>query len=214
VVRARLTRDDVVDAAVAVADEGGLTQVSMRNVGRELGVEAMSLYHHVSDKSALLDAMVDWIFRRIELPAADDGWREGLRRTAESTGRVLAAHPWALGLVESRRTPGAAVLRHHDAVLGCLRRNGFPIMLASHAFSAVDSYVYGFVLTELNLPFNDGADEYVGEFTEALPMNDYPHLAELARTIMADGFRYSDEFAYGLDLVLDSLAVRLASATA
>ncbi|GED99434.1 TetR/AcrR family transcriptional regulator [Gordonia crocea] len=212
-VRARLTRDDVVDAAVAVADEGGLTKVSMRNVGRALGVEAMSLYHHVSDKSALLDAMVDWIFRRIELPAADDGWREGLRRTAESAGRVLAAHPWALGLVESRRTPGTAVLRHHDAVLGCLRRNGFPVMLASHAFSAVDSYVYGFVLTETNLPFNDGAEEYVGEFTEALPMNDYPHLAELARTIMADGFRYSDEFAYGLDLVLDSLAVRLAAAT-
>lgn len=206
--RTRLTRDKVIDAAVAVADAGGLFAVSMRNVGRELGVEAMSLYHHVADKSALLDAMVDWIFTRIELPDPDDGWREGMGRRADSARAVLTAHPWALGLVDSRRTPGPALLAHHDAVLGCLRRNGFSVELASHAFSAIDSYVYGFVLTEMNLPFTDGADEFVGEFTDALPVQDYPYLAELAATIVTEGYRFADEYRYGLDLVLDSIEAR------
>ncbi|HNP56850.1 MAG TPA: TetR/AcrR family transcriptional regulator [Gordonia sp. (in: high G+C Gram-positive bacteria)] len=206
--RAHLTREKVVDAAVAVADAGGLSAVSMRNVGRELGVEAMSLYHHVADKSALLDAMVDWIFTRIELPAPDDGWRDGMVRRADSARAVLAAHPWALGLVDSRRTPGPALLTHHNAVLGCLRRNGFTVELASHAFSAIDSYVYGFVLTEMNLPFSDGADELVGEFTDALPVADYPYLAELAETVVTESYRFADEYSYGLDLVLDSIAVR------
>ena len=206
--RAHLTREKVVDAAVAVADAGGLSAVSMRNVGRELGVEAMSLYHHVADKSALLDAMVDWIFTRIELPAPDDGWRDGMVRRADSARAVLAAHPWALGLVDSRRTPGPALLTHHNAVLGCLRRNGFTVELASHAFSVIDSYVYGFVLTEMNLPFSDGADELVGEFTDTLPVADYPYLAELAQTVVTESYRFADEYSYGLDLVLDSIAVR------
>ncbi len=206
--RAHLTREKVVAAAVAVADAGGLSAVSMRNVARELGVEAMSLYHHVADKSALLDAMVDWIFTRIELPTPDDGWREGMVRRADSARAVLAAHPWALGLVDSRRTPGPALLSHHDAVLGCLRRNGFTVELASHAFSVIDSYVYGFVLTEMNLPFSDGADELVGEFTDTLPVADYPYLAELAQTVVTESYRFADEYSYGLDLVLDSIAVR------
>lgn len=210
--RARLTRARVVDAAVAVADSGGLTGVSMRTVGRELGVEAMSLYHHVADKGALLDAMVDWIFTRIDVPAEGDGWRAGMVRSADSARTVLTEHPWALGLIESRRTPGPATLRHHDAILGCLRRNGFPVDLASHAFSAIDSYVYGFVLTEMNLPFSDGADEFVGEFTEALPMDEYPHLSELAAVIMASGYRYADEFGYGLGLILDAIEHRLGRA--
>ena len=109
-------------------------------------------------------------------------------------------------------TASPATLRHHDAILGCLRRNGFPIDLASHTFSAIDSYVYGFVLTEMNLPFSDGADEFVGEFTEALPMDEYPHLGELAAVIMASGYRYADEFGYGLGLILDSIEHRLGRA--
>lgn len=209
-VRARLSPERIVDAAVAVADQGGLAQVSMRNVGRELGVEAMSLYHHVSDKDSLLDAMVDWIFARIELPTVDDEWRAGMARRADSAREVLSAHPWALGLVESRRTPGPALLTHHNAVLGCLRRNGFSVELASHTFSAIDSYVYGFVLTEMNLPFSESADDFVGEFTEAMPMELYPHLAELGAAIMESGYRFADEYRYGLDLVLDSIAERFA----
>nr|WP_212763436.1 TetR/AcrR family transcriptional regulator [Gordonia araii] len=204
-----MSREKIIDAAVAVADDGGLGQVSMRNVGRQLGVEAMSLYHHVADKDAMLDGMVDWIFTRVELPADDDGWRDGMVRRADSARSVLAAHPWALGLVESRRTPGPALLRHHDAVLGCLRRNGFSVALARHAFSAIDSYVYGFVLTEMNLPFSDSADDFVEEFTTATSMDDYPYLVESAAAIMASSFQYGDEYSFGLGLILDSIARRL-----
>ena len=154
--RPALTRDRVVDAAVRVADRGGLAHVSMRNVGRELGVEAMSLYHHVAGKDALLDALADRVYGEIALPAPDLPWRPAMADRAASARAVLAAHPWALGLIESRRDPGPALLRHHDTVLGCLRRNGFSVALAAHAFSVIDAYVYGFVLTEVNLPFSPG----------------------------------------------------------
>ncbi len=103
----------IVEAAVRVADRGGLAQVSMRNVGRQLGVEAMSLYHHLSGKEALLDALADWAFACIELPEPAQPWRAAMTARAGSARRVLVAHPWALGLLESRRAPGPALLRHH-----------------------------------------------------------------------------------------------------
>ena len=154
--RPALSRGRIVEAAARVADAGGLRSVSMRNVAKELGVEAMSLYHHIAGKEALLDALADWIFSRIELPALDEPWRPAMAARAGSARGVLSAHPWGLGLIESRRNPGPALLRHHDTVLGCLRRGGFPVAIAAHAFSVIDAYVYGFVLTELNLPFEPG----------------------------------------------------------
>ncbi|WP_017579960.1 TetR/AcrR family transcriptional regulator [Nocardiopsis valliformis] len=209
--RPALNRECVVEAAIAVADRGGLTGVSMRSVGRELGVEAMSLYHHVSGKEALLDAMVDWIFARIEPPSAGQPWRQAMEARCASARAVLARHPWALGLMESRSSPGPALLHHHDAVLGCLRANGFPVRLAAHAYSALDSYVYGFVLTELHLPFapGEGAEEFTAEL--APPPDVYPHLAEFVAELVAGReYAYGDEFPYGLALVLDQLEQRLA----
>ena len=137
----------------------------MRSVGRELDVEAMSLYHHVASKDALLDGLADWVFERIDTPSASGPWRSEMERRAHSARTVLAAHPWGLGLIESRRSPGPATLRHHDAVLGCLRASGFTVALAAHAFSVLDAYVYGFVLTEVNLPFQPGesAEDFVEE---------------------------------------------------
>ncbi|MBB5489408.1 TetR/AcrR family transcriptional regulator [Nocardiopsis metallicus] len=209
--RPALNRARVVRAAVAVADRRGLAGVSMRSVGRELGVEAMSLYHHVSGKEALLDAMVDWIFVRIELPGTGQPWRQAMEDRCASARAVLARHPWALGLMESRTSPGPALLHHHDAVLGCLRANGFPVRLAAHAYSALDSYVYGFVLTELHLPFapGEGAEEFTAEL--APPPDRYPHLAEfITEMVVGREYAYGDEFSYGLALVLDQLEQRLA----
>jgi AcrR family transcriptional regulator len=208
--RTALTRDRIVLAAVRVADRGGLSGVSMRTVGRELGVEAMSLYHHIAGKDDLIDELADWVFTRIEMPTPDQPWRPAMIGRATSARSVLTKHPWALGLIESRRNPGPALLRHHDAVLGCLRGNGFPVVLATHAFSAVDAYVFGFVLSELNLPMEPGesAEEFVqgiGLLTEA-----YPHLAEmLAEQVVGESFSYADEFDYGLELILDGLEERL-----
>lgn len=215
--RPALSHDRIIDAAVQVADRGGLTQVSMRNVGKELGVEAMSLYHHLAGKDALLDGLADWIFTQIELPEPQQPWRPAMIARAASARTALANHPWALGLIESRRSPGPALLRHHDSVLGCLRHNGFAIALASHAFSAIDSYVYGFVLTELNLPFDadEGIDEFVGQIQERIPPDVYPHLTEqITGHVLNRDYDYADEFDIGLDLILDSLEARLASSEA
>ncbi|RVX45138.1 TetR family transcriptional regulator [Nonomuraea polychroma] len=208
-----LSHDRIIDAAVRVADRGGLVQVSMRNVGKELGVEAMSLYHHLAGKDALLDGLANWIFSQIDLPDPRQPWRQAMIDRAASARAVLSKHPWALGLIESRRSPGPALLRHHDSVLGCLRRNGFSIALAAHAFSAIDAYIYGFVLTELNLPFDadEGVDEFAGEMQQRLPADVYPHLAEmLAEHVTHRDYAFADEFEYGLDLILDSLEARLA----
>lgn len=210
--RTPLTRDRVVEAAVAVADRGGpggLGAVSMRNVGKELGVEAMSLYHHVANKDALLDALADWVFAGIDLPGPGEPWRPALRRRSVSARARLAAHPWGIGLIESRRTPGAALLRHHDAVLGTLRRGGFSLADAAHAFSVVDAYVYGFVITEANLPFQapDEVEDVAAAIVDALPAGEYPHLAELITDhALQPGYDYRAEFDFGLDLVLDGLA--------
>lgn len=207
--RTPLTRERIVDAAAAVADSGGLESVSMRNVGRELGVEAMSLYHHIVGKEQLLDELADWVFARIHLPSLDGEWRAAMSERAHSQREVLGAHPWGLALVESRRTPGPAVLAHHNAVIGCLRRNGFSIQLAAHAFSLLDAYVYGFVLTEQRLPFE--ADEAVEDFAAelTLPVDEYPYMVEfVSELVMGRDYAYGDEFEHGLELVLDGLAAR------
>lgn len=206
--RTPLTRERIVEAAVSVADCSGQEALSMRNVGKALGVEAMSLYHHVAGKEELLDLVVDWVFAGIDLPEADEAWRPAMRRRAESARARLAAHPWAIGLIESRRSPGAALLRHHDAVLGSLRRGGFTVADAAHAFSVLDAYVYGFVITEANLPFDDAADleDVATDIVEAMPSEEYPHLAELiTEHALRPGYDYRAEFGFGLELVLDGL---------
>lgn len=207
--RPALNRDRIIEAAVAVADRGGLAAVSMRNVAAEVGVEAMSLYHHLSGKDDLLDRLADWIFTGIELPAPDQPWRPAMAARSASARAVLSTHPWALGLIESRRAAGPALLRHHDAVLGCLRGAGFPVALASHAFSVLDAYIYGFVLTEQNLPFEpqETVEDFVGELQ--LPTSQYPHLSELLEELVIGGtYDFADEFDYGLELILDELERR------
>ena len=210
--RPALTTQRVIDAASRVADVSGLGGVSMRSVGRELDVEAMSLYHHVASKEALLDGLADWVFERIDTPSPSGPWRAEMERRAHSARTVLGAHPWGLGLIESRRSPGHATLHHHDAVIGCLRASGFGVALAAHAFSVLDAYVYGFVLTEVNLPFQPGEspDDFVaglGPIAEA-----YPHLAEMvAEQVVGRDYAYGDEFDHGLALILDGLEARFAA---
>jgi len=182
--------------------------MSMRRLARELGIEAMSLYHHVAGKQALLDGMVDLVFGEIELPAADGDWKAAMRRRAVSAREVLGRHPWAIALMESRRTPGPANLRHHDAVLGCLRRAGFPVALTAHAYSILDAYIYGFALQEASLPFD--TPEETAEVAETImaqfAADAYPHLTELAvEHVLQPGYDYGDEYQFGLELLLDGL---------
>ena len=207
--RTPLTGERVLQAAVELADREGVGSLSMRRLAKELGVEAMSLYHHVAGgKQALLDGMVDLVFGEIELPGDDGDWKAAMRRRAISAREVLGRHPWAIALMESRRTPGPANLRHHDAVLGCLRRAGFPVALTAHAYSILDAYIYGFALQEASLPFEtpeetaEVASEIFGEFAARA----YPHLTELAvEHVLQPGYAYGDEYAFGLELILDGL---------
>lgn len=203
--RPPLTRARVIDAASRVADATGLAGVSMRSVGRELGVEAMSLYHHVASKDALLDGLADWVFAQVLTPRLGVPWRSEMEARARSARAVLSAHPWSLGLVESRRSAGPATLRHHDAVLGCLRTDGFTVALAAHAFSVLDAYTYGFVLTEVNLPFEPGtADEFIEEIAASLA--DRPWMREfVAERVTGQDYTYGSEFDHGLALILDGL---------
>ena len=213
--RTPLTTERVLQAAVELADREGVRSLSMRRLARELGVEAMSLYHHVAGKQALLDGMVDLVFGEIELPADDGDWKAAMRRRAVSAREVLARHPWAIALMESRRTPGPANLRHHDAVLGCLRRAGFPVALTAHAYSILDAYIYGFALQEASLPFGTPEEtaEVAAEMMQGFPGDAYPHLTELAvEHVLQPGYDYGDEYAFGLELILDGLE-RLAAAS-
>ncbi len=214
VARPGLTRERIVEAAAAVADREGLHGVSMRRVGRELGVEAMSLYHHVAGKDALLDALGDWLMVQVERPSADAGWRVGIRARCVSLRAVMREHPWGPAIVESRRAPGMALLGHLESVLDCLHRGGFPVQLAAHAFSVLDAYVYGFVLTEQSLPFEPGGDVDDLAAEMALPADVFPRMAAFVeQVIVGRSYDYGDEFAYGLDLVLDGLDARLAAAS-
>jgi AcrR family transcriptional regulator len=205
--RPPLSRERVLAAAVALADAGGVEGLSMRRLGEALGVEAMSLYHHVANKEDLLDGMIDVVFAEIELPTGDD-WHTAMRRRAVSARAALSRHRWAIGLMESRTSPGPATLRQHDAVLGCLRGAGFSVALAGHAFSAIDSYVYGFALQERGLPFDtpEQTAELAQVMLAAFPVDTYPHLFEFTtRHVMQPGYDYATEFEFGLDLLLDGL---------
>ncbi|TDC81881.1 TetR/AcrR family transcriptional regulator [Actinomadura sp. 7K507] len=202
----------MLEAAIQVADRGGAEAITMRKVAQELGVEAMSLYHHVPNKDAILDGVVDVVFAAIELPGTEcDDWREAIRARASSARAVLSRHSWALGLMDSRRHPGPATLRHHDAVLGVLREAGFTLPMAAHAISLIDSYIGGFVLQEANLPVMapDDVEEVAGGILEHLPADELPYLAEMITDhALRPGYDHRSEFGYGLDLILDALEAR------
>ena len=206
--RIPLSRERVLHAAVAFADENGIGSLSMRKLGETLGVEAMSLYNHVANKDELLDGMVDLVFSEIGLPSGGADWRTAMRQRAVSARRTLSRHPWAIGLMESRTTPGPATLRHHDAVIGSLRESGFTIAMAAHAYAVLDSYVYGFALQEASMPFHtaEETEEVVQMILKQMPRDEYPYLTELAvEHVLQPGYDYGDEYEFGLDLILDGL---------
>ncbi len=207
--RAPLDRERVLRAALTLADTGGHEALSMRNLGKQLGVEAMSLYKHVANKEDILDGLVDIVFSEIAVPAPGEiDWRGNMRRRAISVREALNRHRWAVGLMEGRMNPGPASLRNHDAVMGCLREAGFSFRAAVHAASVMDAYIYGFALQEKHLPFEE--PDQVSDVMEIqrrhVPrMDDYPYLVEVATEMAKAGYDYATEFAFGLDLILDGL---------
>jgi AcrR family transcriptional regulator len=211
-VRRPLTRDDILRTAVEIADRDGLAKLSMRSLAGEVGVEAMSLYHHVKGKEELLDGMVDAVFAEFHLPRAGGDWAEEMRLRAHSARASLLRHRWAVGLMDSRSNPGPETLRHHDAMIGCLRAAGFPIALTAHAFALLDAHLYGHLVQEVALPFDDATDlaPMAEQMLASMPADALPYLAEMAREhVLSRGYSFGDEFDWGLELVLEGLAVRL-----
>lgn len=209
--RRRLSKERVLNAAMAIADRGGLPGLTIRSLAKELGAKPMSVYYYVASKEELLDLLVDVVFEEIEIPEAGGDWRAEMRRRALSARARLKQHPWAIGLLESRTSPGPATLRHHDAVLACLRHAGFSLELTAHAYALIDSYIYGFALQEASLPFE--GPESVGEVAEPImelmASGAYPTMVEMARAYyLQPGYDFADEFEFGLDLILDGLGRR------
>lgn len=205
---AGLSRQRVVAEAVRLADSEGVHVLSMRRLAGALGAGAMSLYHYVGSREELLDAMIDVVFDEIELPQAGVDWRSAMRRQAVSARQVLARHSWAISLMESRTSPGPANLRHREAVTACLRSAGFSVSMATHADWLLSSYVYGYALQEASLPFDTAGE--LAAMTEnvylpQLPRHEYPYLNESAATLVAAGYDPTEEFAFGLDLILSAL---------
>jgi AcrR family transcriptional regulator len=194
-------------AAIELADTGGIDSLSMRKLGQELGVEAMSLYNHVANKDDILDGIVDLVFNEIALPAEQAGWKTAMRTRAISAHEALLRHPWATSMMQSRTRPGPATMRHHNSVLGSLRKAGFTVVMSAHAFSVIDGYVYGFALQQINLPLQ--SREQVADVGESILRQlagEYPHLAEMiTKHAMLPGYDFGREFEFGLDLILDGI---------
>jgi AcrR family transcriptional regulator len=207
--RAPLSRERVLRAAVAIADAGGIAALTIRSLAEELGVKPMSVYHHVAGKAAILDSIVDLVFAEIDLPSPGGDWEAEIRRRAHSARQVLRRHTWAIGLMESRTSPGPATLKHHDANIGTLRAAGFSVAMTAHAYALIDSYVYGFALQEAGLPFEgpDTVAEVAAPMMELFTTGQYPHLVELTTEhVLQPGYDFGDEFEFGLTLILDGLA--------
>ncbi len=201
-----MTRERVLRAAVRLADKGGLESLSMRKLAQVLGVEAMSLYHHVANKDELLDGHADLVVAKIELPAIGGDWKAELRKRAHSAHQVFLLHPWAAMLVGTRVNVGPAMLRYINATLGCLREAGFSYELADRAWNALDSHIYGFTLQQLNFPLDPS--EYASAARGFLPMlssEQYPYMRELTQ-LVADGAHSGlHQFDFALELLLDGL---------
>jgi AcrR family transcriptional regulator len=202
--REPLSRERVLRAAVALADQGGIGSLTMRRLGQELGVEAMSLYKHVKNKDDLLDGIVDLVVGDIDVPPTGTPWKAAMRHRAISAHELMLAHPWAALQVMSRFNIGPGMTRYLDATLGRLREGGFSIDGALDAWHTLDSHIYGFTLQELGLPFDvEETQQVSADVLQQLPADEFPHVVEVITKIMKTG--RVEDFEFGLDLILDGL---------
>ena len=211
--RTGLSRERVLRGALAVADAGGISALTIRSLSERLGVKPMSVYYYVNNKEEILDGLVDIVFGEMDLPTVGGAWRDEISRRAHSARQVLRRHPWAIPLLESRTSPGPATLRHHDAVLGTLRAGGFSQQGTAHAYAVLDAFIYGYAIQEASLPFEGpgGVTEVADPIMELMAGGGYPHMVEMATTYyLQPDYDFADEFDFGLDLVLDGLSRLLA----
>jgi AcrR family transcriptional regulator len=204
--RQPLTRERVLHAALAFADERGLEKLSMRKLAQELGVEAMSLYNHVDNKDDIVGGIVDLVAGEVEPPAGSD-WKAALRESAISAHEALSRHRWAARIWMASVGRGSDRMRHAEAALRCLREAGFSKDLTYHAFHVWQGYALGFTLQELNFPHDrESLKAMAATFLREFPTDEFPYLAEhIEQHIEPPLQEHQDAFEFGLDLILDGL---------
>lgn len=204
--RSPLSRELVVNTAIVLADEGGLAQVSMRNVAAKLGVTAMSLYNYFAYKDEMVQAMLDRVISEIELPERPD-WKEAVKASSISTREVLIRHSWAAGIwLTQQGGVGTERLRHSDWLLGTLRRAGLPEYAVFHAFHILESYILGSTLQQLGFPYEGEELTAMAEgFLADFPVGDYPNFFEHVKQHLAPPQGPTTGYEFALDLILDGL---------
>jgi AcrR family transcriptional regulator len=212
-----LSRERVLRAAVAVADESGIEALTMRRLADRLGAEAMSLYHYVANKDDLLDGVVDMVAReindaveRIDAPTGRAAWKSAARLRILTARKVFLRHPWASGVFQTRTNTPPAVLQYYDALLGIMRDGGIAYSVGHHAMHALGSRALGFT-QELFNP-NAGAGDEAPADALAGMAEKFPHLTGMVLEAVHDDpdstLGWCDdqaEFEFGLDLILDGL---------
>lgn len=211
--RDTLNRERVLRAAMELADESGIESLTMRELGRRLGVEAASLYNHVNGKDDLLDGMVDLAAGEIDVPSDAVDWKDAMRRRAASAREVFSRHPWASSLMDSREHNGPANLSYADRVLGTLLEAGFSPREAANAFLVLDAYVYGFQRQQSSLGLPEGVDTFdvAEEILTTIPSDAYPSLMRIAGDFATHPHDEAAVFDFGLGLILVGLQRQLES---
>ena len=204
--RNKLSREKVLAEALIFVDEEGLDTLSMRRLADRLGVKAMSLYNHVANKEAVVDGLVERVVAEMGSPDQALPWRQAMALRADNARKVLLAHPWATLPLVSRVNAGPVMLHYVDDTLGCLLKAGFSLAEADYAWNAMDSYIYGFTLQELNFPFE--AEEYAEvakSYVAMIPPEEYPNLNALTHEVIAKRHLGIQDFSFGFNMVLDGL---------
>lgn len=208
----RLTREQIIRGAVSLADSIGLEALTIRKLCDSLGTKPMSIYHYVSGKEDIIDAMVGMVFEEVGLPDSTLEWKAAISKRARAMRAALRRHPWAIPIMESRPKPGIDILAHHEAMLACWLSTGFPLAVIANGIAAVDAFVYGFAIQENALPLGGNLPEG-GDLTEAskqiispLSPEQYPHLVRFtADHVMQPKYNFGDSFEPGLQYILEGV---------
>jgi AcrR family transcriptional regulator len=205
--RATLTRDRIIEAAVAYADTYGIEALSMRKLGAELDVEAMSLYNHVGNKDDIYDGMIDYVFALIPLPDPDTAWQESIRTVGVAGMDTLTEHGWVVTLLMRRGNFGPSALRFTDAVIGTLTDAGFSDEDAHHAWQMISSHTMGYAFQAAANPAGNHDDHIDVEAALSAANDQFPNVARLAPLLAQ--CEYGSEYAFGLEIIIDGMAARL-----
>ncbi|HEX5630319.1 MAG TPA: TetR/AcrR family transcriptional regulator C-terminal domain-containing protein [Acidimicrobiia bacterium] len=205
--RGVLTRERVVTAAIEIADLEGVGRLTMRRLGTELGVEAMSLYNHVANKDDLVAAMLDAVVGEYRLPSGRADWKATLRSAALSANKVLVRHPWAPALLLTfHAMPGPHWMRWSDSLLATLRSAGFSPEMTHHAYHAIEGHIDGYSMRQVNFqPYVPDLDQFAADFLAGFDQEGHPHLVEHIQGHLRNEYKTKTGFEFGLDLVLDGL---------